>query len=612
MMKKLTASLFVLFILFTNAFAGTYSGGDGSSAETSYQIATKADLLELSNTSGDWESGIFFKQTTDIIFSTADFESGGDYYNGGAGFPRITGTFAATFDGQNKTISNLYINTSQGSTALGLFNILSGTIQNLTVSGMTLICTAGSSRYDGVGMLVGYCNGGTLNNVHISGGSITNTNAATYYGVTGTLAGTIKNATITYCTSSASVTGSQIFTGGLIGSGWGGTNSISYCMASGNVTSTGSRVGGLYGGPNSNGTEVWTSCYATGDVTGTTCGGLVGFIFSNQTFNDCYARGNVTLSSGASVSIGGFYGQEMSPTVAFNRCYSTGSVPAGKGGFGSTTDDGITFSNCFWNTTTSSATNGCYNTTPDGLTGITTGEMQIQTTFTEASWDFSTKWTINASLNNGYPYLIWAEGYDATLPVELSSFIANTTREGEIELNWITESEIENIGFIIERKETNTEDWTEIASYLTESSLQGQGSVTYRTEYRYTDNKVEPNTQYDYRLADVSYSGEKTYHAVTVLGVETNPVPKSFTLHPAYPNPFNPVATINYELITAGNVTLTVYDMAGREIATLVNQYRSVGYHTARWNADTHSSGTYFIQLTQGNNTTVQKIVLLK
>ncbi len=216
----------------------------------------------------------------------------------------------------------------------------------------------------------------------------------------------------------------------------------------------------------------------------------------------------------------------------------------------------------------------------------------------------------NVALSDGY-YALGAEG-DASLPVELSSFTANTTREGEIELVWITESEIENIGFILERRETNEESWREIASYLTESTLQGQGSVTYRTEYRYTDNTVEESKQYDYRLADVSYAGEKTYHSVTVLAVQTNTVPQSFRLYPAYPNPFNPVATISYELITAGDVTLTVYDMAGREVVTLVNQHRSVGHHTARWNAENLSSGTYLIKLTQNENTSMQKIILLK
>ena len=142
--------------------------------------------------------------------------------------------------------------------------------------------------------------------------------------------------------------------------------------------------------------------------------------------------------------------------------------------------------------------------------------------------------------------------------------------------------------------------------------LQGQGSVTHRTIYTYRDETVEPGKVYDYRLADVSYSGEKTYHSVTVLGIEVTPVPEKFTLYPVYPNPFNPVTTIEYELVEAGIVTLAVYDIMGRELMTLVNEHQSSGLHTMLLDGNSLSSGEYLLQLTQNDQVSTQKLILLK
>ncbi|HEX6791659.1 MAG TPA: S8 family peptidase [Candidatus Krumholzibacteria bacterium] len=86
----------------------------------------------------------------------------------------------------------------------------------------------------------------------------------------------------------------------------------------------------------------------------------------------------------------------------------------------------------------------------------------------------------------------------------------------------------------------------------------------------------------------------------------------------AYPNPFNPATTIEYTLATAGRVTLSAYDAAGRRVATLVDEAQTAGVHRVRWNAaagtDGRSlpSGVYLLKLTTGDSTTSRKVVLLK
>ncbi len=200
---------------------------------------------------------------------------------------------------------------------------------------------------------------------------------------------------------------------------------------------------------------------------------------------------------------------------------------------------------------------------------------------------------------------------DTPLPVELTSFTADNSRAGEITLNWVTESEIENLGFLLDRR-PEIGEWTEIASYITDESLRGQGSVTYRTEYSFTDKTVEPGVTYDYRLADVSYAGEKVYHALNVLGVAVTEIPEEFALFPAYPNPFNPETVIRYQLSADSDVSLKIYDVKGQMIETLLNKTQDPGFYKVNWKPNNLPSGVYFCKLIIGDRASTQKLILLK
>jgi len=95
---------------------------------------------------------------------------------------------------------------------------------------------------------------------------------------------------------------------------------------------------------------------------------------------------------------------------------------------------------------------------------------------------------------------------------------------------------------------------------------------------------------------DVTYSG----------------VPASYSLSPAYPNPFNPNTTITYGVPTESDVKITVYDMLGREIVQLVNQNMSAGAHQITWQASNQSSGLYMIKMVSNDYTSIQKVLLMK
>ncbi len=211
---------------------------------------------------------------------------------------------------------------------------------------------------------------------------------------------------------------------------------------------------------------------------------------------------------------------------------------------------------------------------------------------------------------------------EQTLPVELSSFTTETTVQG-ILLQWTTESEIENLGFILDRKSTGS-DWHEIVNYKNDESLLGQGTFSFTTDYEYVDKLVQQGNTYEYRLADVDYNDIITYHATREVTVDSNPLTATadnFTVM-AYPNPFNPSTTIRYsipdvETHSNASVLIAIYDITGKLITTLINKEQPSGWHEVQWNGTNQNSkevpgGVYLSRVTVGNKVKTNKLILLK
>jgi hypothetical protein len=93
---------------------------------------------------------------------------------------------------------------------------------------------------------------------------------------------------------------------------------------------------------------------------------------------------------------------------------------------------------------------------------------------------------------------------------------------------------------------------------------------------------------------------------------KTEEVPRGIVLSQNYPNPFNPSTTIRYSLTTCARVKLTIHDILGREIATLVSEEQSAGWKEVQWNAKDVASGIYFYKLTTGSFVETKKLMLLK
>ncbi|OGU39260.1 MAG: hypothetical protein A2455_12005 [Ignavibacteria bacterium RIFOXYC2_FULL_35_16] len=112
------------------------------------------------------------------------------------------------------------------------------------------------------------------------------------------------------------------------------------------------------------------------------------------------------------------------------------------------------------------------------------------------------------------------------------------------------------------------------------------------------------------------------YEAAVALAKSTHPVglreenslnpPRKFGLEQNYPNPFNPSTVINYSLENPSHVSVKIFNMLGKEVATLIDKIMSLGQHNVQWNAQGFSSGVYFYQLKTGDIIQTKKMVLLR
>jgi hypothetical protein len=192
------------------------------------------------------------------------------------------------------------------------------------------------------------------------------------------------------------------------------------------------------------------------------------------------------------------------------------------------------------------------------------------------------------------------------IPVELSSFTANMSGN-KVTLNWTTSSELNNMGFDIERKLMSAvSGWEKIGF------VEGKGNSTNIERYSYIDETPVQGTIL-YRLKQIDFDG--TFKIFNSVSVEFAGV-KEYSLEQNYPNPFNPSTVINYSLASAGPVKLTVYNMLGSEVATLVNEYKEAGNHSVEFSTEKSDnkigSGVYIYTLNAGSFTQTRKMVVLK
>ena len=180
------------------------------------------------------------------------------------------------------------------------------------------------------------------------------------------------------------------------------------------------------------------------------------------------------------------------------------------------------------------------------------------------------------------------------LPIQLSSFAASASGDG-VRLTWTTMSEVNNYGFEVQRSPASAvKQWTKAGF------VPGYGTSTTAHSYSFVDTSAGVSSSY--RLKQIDLNGESRFSdpvdVNSVAGAAgEKPVPEAFLLTQNYPNPFNPSTQIEYDLPKAGQVSLVVYDILGREVTTLASGYHEAGRYTARWDAGAQASGVYIARV---------------
>jgi hypothetical protein len=200
---------------------------------------------------------------------------------------------------------------------------------------------------------------------------------------------------------------------------------------------------------------------------------------------------------------------------------------------------------------------------------------------------------------------------DASLPIQLSYFNGAATAQGDVRLEWGTISETNNYGFEVEKSPDEPTSYQLIPNSL----VPGHGTTLEPQHYSYTDTTATAGLWW-YRLKQIDLDGTVHYMdgiAVDILtSVSGKSLPIAYSLGQNYPNPFNPTTLIEYSLPTAGQVSLAIYDVLGREVATLVNERQESGYYETEWDATGVSSGVYFYRIQAGDYADMKKLVLMK
>jgi len=188
------------------------------------------------------------------------------------------------------------------------------------------------------------------------------------------------------------------------------------------------------------------------------------------------------------------------------------------------------------------------------------------------------------------------------VPVELTSFTASTLN-GKVTLKWTTATEKNNYGFEIQRKQINS-DWQKIGV------VEGHGTTTETNTYEYVDNiGLIASNSVSYRLKQLNFDGSYEYSTELLVN---NITPNKYVLEQNYPNPFNPSTVINYSIPSSGFVKLEAYNILGKKVATLVNEFKEAGSYEISFDGSNLASGIYLYSIQVGNFNSTKKMLLLK
>jgi hypothetical protein len=139
------------------------------------------------------------------------------------------------------------------------------------------------------------------------------------------------------------------------------------------------------------------------------------------------------------------------------------------------------------------------------------------------------------------------------------------------------------------------------------------------TQYTIGYGKLSNLLTYFWRVCAINQYGTGNWSTIwsysyLLTGITQNDkdIPKEYKLYNNYPNPFNPTTNVQFSIVNVHYVTLKVFDILGRNVATLVNEQLQPGTYEVTWNAQNYTSGVYFYRLQSGDFTDTKRMLMIK
>ena len=201
--------------------------------------------------------------------------------------------------------------------------------------------------------------------------------------------------------------------------------------------------------------------------------------------------------------------------------------------------------------------------------------------------------------------------------IEMDYFKAEN-KGGKVRLRWRTQSETENLGYIVKRALVVDDNiygvYEEIGSYLNYENLLGQGTTSKKADYMFWDKKVKPGVTYAYVLQDVDEGGHIRECDPVIVKVKGSKIISTdrFDFTASYPNPFNPAFVVPFELYTSTMVDIRLYDISGRMVKVIADKEFAAGTYNLLVNGSELGSGVYLLKIQADDVVSTQKMLLVK
>lgn len=215
-------------------------------------------------------------------------------------------------------------------------------------------------------------------------------------------------------------------------------------------------------------------------------------------------------------------------------------------------------------------------------------------------------------LNNNIQQTLLYPSSDQSLPVLMESITASYLATQGVEIEWTTASEWNSLGFYVWRSTDPNGSYEK----LTVTMIPNQGNTSSGSDYSYIDSEAKEGVAYWYKIEEVNSDGGSTFFGPIYVH-DTSAKPHSFELSQNFPNPFNNGTVIRYQLPEDAFVNLSVYDILGQKVRTLVNQTQPTNYYEITWNGKGDKnrvlpSGVYFMRLQTETFVQVRRVLMLQ